>query len=974
MSEKETMDSDEENEPNTDANDLTEFETGIKTKKDIALTKLSIDKLYNTKGDESNKTSTNNIEAEIFRILSSNFGNDDNDIDDETDEVKGRTFRLEPQEKTMLGQTPVYFCRGIVTNTKDGFTDKKDQNSGEIWFVYWGTSLSDVTIYSFIRSGWSGAWHLLTRFRDYLFPKDFARVFLDPTQITNIETKNLIGVNASSQKMTYSKVNIFKPYHVTKEYGMVKNFTTYVEEKHSELKSMLNIETIGEKAAVTMQTGQIKLPLTVTHNIFKVEEHIPLLFLIHKELDKSKGECRDDFRWQFLDYMEFIMDRVQKKTLDKALRKEMLDYYNKNIEEPSCFDLEATLWYHHQDTFYNCSSVKLLYKGNVIPWNYNTTERKGLSIETKDVFVALKTNSIDIEEEQDWKNVSLQFWDEKNVKELLEHMIPAHILSTTAETKRKASYFKQGKCWYSVTQNWYFDTTVRFVNAVKECFYEKNEYLDFDDGEPEILPWNLPSKRVTKFTIKDLYTFCVIPNQNPCNDPDAKTLKQLRDILITETSLYTTTGENNLLDQYNDKKHLTGRLLLNKSLIIKSYLDKDDDIKKHGLKADNCTTEEKTLQEKLKAKRRICKPTDDPDYTAIETPHLTKDIWGKLSVEFPQICPLRLCQFLRMNCILAEEGDYNELYHLSNCICRKSQWSYVVGDRIFGSCNYHIELFDVMAINKDRTKAFLLHVKNGIDANASRNVCSQVKVSIEYLWNSVMAHSSDSMMERFYNASTKSDESIHKQLTYCEMKDLFQTKENFLETVISEKLKYYVCLVPCLSVTRKLKDLTDCNLDFKFNSDSFLPPQVIDTLKKLQIINAVSGRIMPKFFSYTSEEQFFNEMKDTKLFDTQKKIKETYKYIRDKLSGGTNTSLLSHQTSFIAKTSYVDLYNEHQRFKLVHGKTPIQLRIIQIDRLEDSKVDNDVNDENDTNISPKRPRSTSSSLTRKKQKTTDGKA
>ena len=484
-------------------------------------------------------------------------------------DIKQRELVLQRQEKTMVGSIPVYYCQLVVTSKKKGVAGRTDKNSGEIWFVYWGTLLNDVTLYSFNRSGFSGAWRLLSNFRDYSFPKDFARVFLSPFKIKKITINNLIGVSSTSRTLTYSKDNLFNPYHVTKEYGMVKNFITCVEEeKHSKLKSMLN--TGKETALVTIQAGQIKLPLTVTDTEFQVNEHIELLFHIDHEIGENKDKCKDDLHWQFLDYMELIIDKDQKEKLDDNLRKEMFDYLKKG-SDPSCFDPEATLWHHHQDTFYNCSSVKLRNKKKALFWSSNTTEKKGGSIQAKNVFEALNNNKVEINQKEDLKNISIQFWDEKKETVRLENMIPAQVHSlgeidsTTGETKNGASFFKQGKNWFSVTQDWYFETTQRFVNAVKDCYYE------IDDKCPEILPWNLPSdKKIchTKFTMKNLYRFCAVPSRNTDDDPDMKKLKQLREILVKDTQLFTPTGENNLLDQYDDDNHSTEPLLLNKSLII----------------------------------------------------------------------------------------------------------------------------------------------------------------------------------------------------------------------------------------------------------------------------------------------------------------------------------------------------------------------------------------------------------------------
>ena len=361
-------------------------ESGKKRKKDIALTKLCVGKLCNIIGDERGNISADNVETKVFEYL------DEWSLKlmSKNREIKQRELDLKPQEEIMVDSIPVYYCQLVVTSKKKGVAGRTDKNNGEIWFVYWGTSPNDVTLYSFNRSGFSGAWRLLSNFRDCSFPKDFARVFLSPSKIQKITINNLIGVSSSSRTLTYSKDTLFNPYHVTKEYGMVKNFTTCVEEeKHPELKSMLN--TGKEAALVAIQTGQIKLPLTVTDTKFEVNEHLKLLLLIKRKIDENKDECKDDLRWRFLEYIEFVIDKDLKEKLNNKLRKEMFEYLREDIC-PTSFDPEATLWHHHQDTFYNCSYVKLFYKLCKLFWSSNTTERKGISIKTKDVFCLLYTS------------------------------------------------------------------------------------------------------------------------------------------------------------------------------------------------------------------------------------------------------------------------------------------------------------------------------------------------------------------------------------------------------------------------------------------------------------------------------------------------------------------------------------------------------------------------------------------------------
>ena len=217
-----------------------------------------------------------------------------------------------------------------------------------------------------------------------------------------------------------------------------------------------------------------------------------------------------------------------------------------------------------------------------------------------------------------------------------------------------------------------------------------------------------------------------------------------------------------------EQTHSSELIKLNRVVIKKSS---NQDLLKKVMSKETCESLKPEEQNKLFEETPTIKKCRKDKYKVIN-PYLTKTTWDEIQKN--TICPVKLVQFLRMNSGLAEEGDYNELYHLSNCKCSTNGgWNYVVGDRIESPTNHKIELFDVMAFNKNKKKIFYLHVKHKFDAGAARNLCSQVKVGIKCLWDTLMAYSDESnMVGKFYDVAMSKESSDHVDLTQEEVKKL----------------------------------------------------------------------------------------------------------------------------------------------------------------------------------------------------------
>ena len=292
------------------------------------------------------------------------------------------------------------------------------------------------------------------------------------------------------------------------------------------------------------------------------------------------------------------------------------------------------------------------------------------------------------------------------------------------------------------------------------------------------------------------------------------------------------------------------------------------------------------------------------------------------------LCPGRLVQFLRMYTKM-DEGDYNELYHLSNCKCRKENpWLYVVGDRVFSPGNYRVELFDVMCYSEKHNKAYLLHVKKDFEAQSFRAVCSQVRVSGDQVWKSLTLDSPENMFVRFYdvasNLTEASEESIHKTLTKIEVSSI----GNFEEAMKSHKLKFYICLAPCLSLERNLSKLKKANLNYSFASKDFKGNPISDLVEKKFLSrgrNIMTGKM------FTTQKSFVEMLTSEDCLKSE--AKEIYDTIAKKICGGGKKSRLMGG-SFPAKIALIDLGRVFSDY-YTHGGTRVSLKILEIKRLQD---------------------------------------
>ena len=834
---------------------------------------------------------------------------------------------LDKIKRDFVKDVSVISCK--IRNTKRLMKGETDVNHGALHIYVWkDEQCQTVKSYCIIRSKLSGAWQKVTGIRDLRFPFKFAEAFLKEKEMNNIKLDHLRGRSVSSSKLQTSSVH-FDPDEIIENYAVVKEFT-------SPLKNNILKEFVAE-SYVCIQIGQVKLQIHKDKNLnFEPKEYLSMIKTIDGTLSTQANP------WKILNYIRLVDFKLSKE-LRENISKQLADYI-KRPDEQYPFEAETTLQ-HPYESFYK-SEKELIFNQKLIKkWGreYPVTVKTVLNAARGE----LKEEDKCFEEIQKLK---IKFYDpiscEKRTESFVNLVRNMQILHT--ETG-KNTYFQHHKCWYSLEQETFLETNVRFVNVVKDCLVDKDAKL------PKILRWSCHFETKPKaptFTEKEIYDFVKV---NADESESEGSCKKLISILCEEYSLFQSNGENDFASSNRNvtfnAQHTEKLLDLNCSILEKSLLGKyfnksssenktstlqkfskllrqapDMDTIMSELKEKQEVDNEKLEKVKEDLLRKKCCIIGTKETTTcykVNCPYITKSLLTELEKIKINICPIMLLQFLRMCSFQLQEGEYNELYHLSNCQCQiKNSWKYVVGDRIFSNENKNIELFDVMAINMEDKAVYMIHIKKGFGASASRELSSQVSTCGDQIWKSLSINSKTNMLKKFFKVATTvfiDDDSIHRILTKQEVENIGKTEILFLDKMKSTKMKYFICFSPCTSKTRKFSSLRQTNLDFEFVKSDFKDKNMLEKLQKAGILNEhkITADIFRSKQNLQKEHSF---LKDS-----------VYKKLISSIGG---TDLLSDNSSFVTKVTLIDLYRKFSTF-IFNGKQQLKLKILEIPSFEE---------------------------------------
>ena len=813
-----------------------------------------------------------------------------------------------------------------IKSCKRSIDNETDVNNGRLYVYIWNEKNTKIMkSYCIIIPKLSGVWIKIAKekIRDFQFPFQFAQTFLEEREMNTIKVSYLTGRSSSSSTLRVVPRR-FDPQEIMWRYGVIKEFKSCL--KDSLLKEF------GVENYIEIQKGQIKLRIKSRKRDFEPEDFVSMIKIIDEKLSTSSDS------WTVLNYISIVRDIKLCKQLDYNVLNELANYMIQPNKHYS-FNPNSLLEHPHE-SFYE-SKKKLILNGKTIstfPENCNITikrianEVKKNLKETKDYRQAISQLSLKYHDYFDYNGKT-----EKVVK-LIRDMQILQI------GNGKNAYFQHQKCWHQIEQETFLETNVRFVNIVKKCLLKKEK------NPPKILPWscNFDGKPTPPtFSIKEIYNFVKMDDDQ--GESEETICKEITRALGNKYALFKDDPAVNDFASSSSRysfinNHSKELLDMNLSILENSSLGKcfkskpienisslqkfskflgdssDMDtltLKLKGIKEYEETTEK--IRKEL-VRKESCISIENGNNYRVNYPYLTNSLLSKL--EELKVCPIRLLQFLRMYFRHLNEGEYNELYHLSNCKCiKENQWKYVVGDRIFSEGNKNVELFDVMALNTLENKAYLIHVKKGFGASASRELSSQVGVCGEEIWKSLSVNSETNMLKKFYQVAVKADASTHRQLTKREIEAIGKNETEYLDVMKSHQMKYYICFSPCTSKTRKFSFLRKADLDYNFQEHNVLEMGIIKKLHEVMILN--DGKVTSNFFKSQKQLQAENYFLKNDI----------YNKLVDKIGGTDVRKFLSDSSSFVAKVTLIDLYRKFSSF-IFNEKQFIKLKILEISSFE----------------------------------------
>ena len=298
---------------------------------------------------------------------------------------------------------------------------------------------------------------------------------------------------------------------------------------------------------------------------------------------------------------------------------------------------------------------------------------------------------------------------------------------------------------------------------------------------------------------------------------------------------------------------------------------------------------------------------EDTGQLEVVDPYLTKQQVEQLRrIPGTRVCIPRLIQFLRMH-LPMDEGQYNELYLLSNCPCHSDGWIFLVFDRVL--IPGKIEICDVLAFNEEDNRCVLLHVKEGIDAEHARAVCSQVRVSCEEIVRTLNTDSESGAFKKlFKEAFNPPEHSLYREALKSTIKEkmMVRDQDDFVRKVRDSK--FDICVSFADKNSNRWENMKDINLKMDL-SEVVGDAAMLEAFKRLGYLTKSKVWITQKMIN-TPREQIADEVREVTRGLTKTSINQTIINVFSSITGEGNADSL--RRNFISRMLINDLHDTFQ--------------------------------------------------------------
>ena len=755
------------------------------------------------------------------------------------EEVRGESakieinYKLEEVAEEQIDGKKVFFKKYIVTRESHFQDGIFDSNHAVVSFIYW-KEFEDAchhVIYCSVQSRRTSLWQNFLRYRDHDFVRQIPKSLLDPAEVKQMKARCVLGYNQNSN-FEYKPV---KGKSFTEMRYMVEKCAIIKEMKVQQLKPIPGKLEVFVASSIPwhIQVGQIKIP--VKSEIMPVKNnHVPMSLLaleLHNLTYNVPATHQNVRKWDelyFLEQIEVFSKYVP--ILMKKVKEDFLKCLKNPSYKPKYFKRDQPLKLDPESAFASCSNVKLVKK--LSPNNFQEmswirdkddvkTVRSGNDLLVSDL---LKSLPVPNAEELKLDMYFLQ-WRDGIGPDIRRNFIIDSVDCTMIPVNDD-DFVKVGKSFFRVHPDMINDIHQRFQETLKECYFQQ------DKTKPFPIPWNHSDKKKS-FTLDEFVQSCTKNGKSDLSD------QNIMDILLQDFQILDKDGEN-LLDKKSalncsivpackckDRKSckcqceflqikLKKNKSLSKMLLIKNKLTDEDFQANYDI---------------LKKSRKICQFNPQDQTFLVDNPILTKEIAG--SLRKAKFCIPKTLQFLKSRLPNIHEGDYNELYHLSNCACHSKDWTFIVGDRILSSVSpSNMELFDVMMYHKKKG-IYLLHVKLGAGTKSVRECSSQVRTCEKTLkeWYNKKGHILDNIYQEICKVddSTNDGQYVHRLQTKSFLTKAFPSKDKFKASF--RKNKVHICLSLASEVAMDWKYFQD--IDFKVDLSQIIQENDLIHLKRL---------------------------------------------------------------------------------------------------------------------------------------------
>ena len=808
------------------------------------------------------------------------------------DSFFAKRIKVEPPDVEMEN-TILEKSIGTETGAEETETSPKliDQNHGRVRII-WYEEEGVLEAFALLESGLSNLWMKFLQIRDKNFGRKIAKNMLDSDEVLSAEFINLIGNNMGKESTVYRNPK-FAHFSMKEKYGVIKTFksklrSTVVESK--EFKSFEGNKILSPSRIWEVQTGQMKIPVNKNLTEEQLLKIFPLLVNFSKE-----SESEDN--WDVLDNVSELDSsdpRVKKST------EEIIDDLKQCVEaeiegeehKPKTFDINSKLRCQMPDSLNGSNSVELVFKGRKekhIPWIGGIDTRDGLDITVKDIVKAVAVAKKDI------GRIHVKFPSQN-----FRHTFPVHELIDTQIQNDEGAVLKLGSVYYEVTprHDHHMEVNKKFLEVLKA-------HLVGEDFHHFLLPWQ--RKGPKSFNIDDMFKVCFAGKETP----------EIKDHVVKVLTNKISLLEGNT-NQIYQKYRMNCSLMKSSKLEVPKNCSRDklsyllaheqtvnsETLNKYPLFSKR-PNKEKEVLDSLKAQTSVCKFREGR--LEVVDPYLTKQQVEQLRrIPGTKVCIPRLIQFLRMH-LPMDEGQYNELYLLSNCTCHSDGWIFLVFDRVLVPGK--IEICDVLAFNEEENRCVLLHVKEGIDAEHARAVCSQVRVSCEEIVRTLTSDSESGAFKKlFKEAFNPPEHSLYREALKSTIKEkmMVRDQDDFVRKVRDSK--FDICVSFADKNSNRWENMKDINLKMDL-SEVVGDAAMLEAFKQLGYLTKSKVWITQKMIN-TPREQIADEVREVTRGLTKTSINQTIINVFSSVTGEGNADSL--RRNFISRMLINDLHDTFQ--------------------------------------------------------------